>query len=167
MKIKYTTLLLVLIFCKWSFAEVLFLNNTQYENGFLPYAEIYTDRNGESLRLQPNEVLLLPFFPASELNTNDIHNTIYIKLSVKNEDIKKCERFFSFGYSNEEIIVYKIVNGEILESKTTGTDYSFDAKDVKAGRQEIVKIGFEPKEASTILIKITNKRAFAKQFFKY
>ena len=161
-------IILLCIICLQAIAQPMLLYKGESSVNFLEYAQIIADTSGLKKQLSLEQITKQKFVSLDKAHvSNCANNTHWLRLTVRNEIGEATKCYFSFGYSNEDITLYKLVNGKLTQTKKAGTDYALYNKEVKIGREELILLNFEPNETADIYIKINNTRGFAKQFFTF
>lgn len=95
------------------------------------------------------------------------HNAHWLRFTLKNDQDIEIEKFLSFGFTNEDVILYQLIANKIIHTYRTGVLIPTIKKNTLNNRSEFVKITLPAKRESSFLVKIHNEGVFSKQLFTY
>lgn len=164
---KKLLFLILITFVKSSFSQEIGLKQWTQEINFLDYSQLFIDSSDNNFPKTYSQLSSLPFQKFDVEKINDIEKTRWFRIELRNHEKFRTKKYFSFGFSNEYITIYKFVDSKLKQIDHTGTMIALSDKSVNIGRQELSTFELDSAQKVVFYIKVVNKSAFARQLFIY
>lgn len=105
-----------------------------------------------------------------DIKTHQINqhaNSHWIKFELENNDTIEVKKIASFGFSNEDILIYQLVNNQVIKQYKCGLLVKNEDKNITNSRGDFSALILPPKSISTFIVHAHNGGLFSKQLFSY
>ncbi len=93
--------------------------------------------------------------------------THWLKFNIDNNQASEVNKIISFGFSNEDIIIYQFVDNKVINQYKCGVLIKKEEKNITNNRGDFSQVKLPPLSTSTFLVRIHNDGIFSKQLFSY
>jgi len=149
-------------------AQVLEIANSIPSESLKPYLKIYADTAGNiNVHDIMNAGTNIDFVAFDKKQINSGIKTHWLELKIANSSQSTQFKFFGFGDAVENISLYITSKDSLVGTFYSGANIPVDSKEIKTGRDNIIKVAIPAHSNYTLYAKLDNETAFGKQFLGY